>query len=913
MILRGIEVERWRCIRKLRLSDLPLGIVVLHGPNRTGKSSLVRAIRACLYDFDPGSTSQELRKNHSWNSSEPPRVTVEFESGGQNYRITKVFSPRSDGMARLETKAGDAWKSIENAPREASRRCRELLGADQQKSDSGLNQLLWLEQGAIALPERDRLDATLEQRLMDVLGVLVTGRDLAFKRALDARWGRWFTPKGRDQKSSPLLEAQSEHKRRNQVRDEEEGKFRAMEQLIAELQRCEDSLPQLRKAAESAGTELQKLAQKREQTLERRRLFQQAEQEHKFATQKLEAAESRLKAFLEARVRCQECEAVLAETEAIAKAAEEQQAIALNDHGVKTALKQQTRLAEERILQTRADIDERRKLLELATRRQRLGLVREELRKLEAEQAELEKKQKSASVPDAKDLGELRGNRQRAAELRAKMEAVRLTLKVIPVSGMKLHLGLDQEPAARIELPAGEEGNWSLRQRAVLELPGLCRIELGRAQADLDLERTADELHRLDQFFRKTLESFRQDPDDPAGLDRLHELRIRKETWLEQLQKLRQQMQEKAPHGLASLEAEVADVDRMRRFIIESRPDLEAWPPDALGFEKREKEFIDRAAHCKEQRLAAEQSEQEALRTVQRHTVMAQQKRDKLIELRAKAIAGREELERLGEEPALRDAVDSARSFLASTQERLAGAALTEEELSIEQSYGDAKSAWELRQERLRKCEDDRLTLRGQLQSSEGLHTRRADAEAALGESVQKLERERLEADAHEHLRQLFDQCREQQVQHVVGPIGRKVLDWAQHVGLQYREMCFGEGFLPDGFVPNEGDNDKPVPLSEESYGTDEQLSLLVRLAIGGILAQQEPVTAILDDPLAHADPVKHRRILDVLRLATTPNVAQTLPGGKMQIIILTCHPDRFDSLSEAHHVDLARLMQGSD
>ena len=97
--------------------------------------------------------------------------------------------------------------------------------------------------------------------------------------------------------------------------------------------------------------------------------------------------------------------------------------------------------------------------------------------------------------------------------------------------------------------------------------------------------------------------------------------------------------------------------------------------------------------------------------------------------------------------------------------------------------------------------------------------------------------------------------------------------------------------------------------MLEESYGTSEQLGLLVRLAIGGVLAKEEPAVTILDDPLAHADPVKHRRILDIMRMAAEGNPGWTPPAGRLQILIFTCHPDRFDYLTGVRQIDLAKLI----
>jgi predicted ATPase len=41
MILESFEIENWSCIARLAVKDLPAtGVVVLYGPNRTGKSSI---------------------------------------------------------------------------------------------------------------------------------------------------------------------------------------------------------------------------------------------------------------------------------------------------------------------------------------------------------------------------------------------------------------------------------------------------------------------------------------------------------------------------------------------------------------------------------------------------------------------------------------------------------------------------------------------------------------------------------------------------------------------------------------------------------------------------------------------------------------------------------------------------------
>lgn len=135
------------------------------------------------------------------------------------------------------------------------------------------------------------------------------------------------------------------------------------------------------------------------------------------------------------------------------------------------------------------------------------------------------------------------------------------------------------------------------------------------------------------------------------------------------------------------------------------------------------------------------------------------------------------------------------------------------------------------------------------------------------------------------------------------------MLGWICDLGIDdYRDVAFEQSYFPAGLISFEaGDDQAAIPFSEESFGTEEQFALLVRLALGGILAKDEPEVAILDDPLAHADPIKHRSMLNILKSAAEGKPAYQegqRPFGKLQIFILTCHPERFDYLAGAKQID---------
>lgn len=908
MILRGLWVENWRCIRSLSLNDLPLGVVVLHGPNRTGKSSLVKALRCCLFDADHNSTREEVVSSLPWAGG-TPKVVVEFRVGGSDYRITKVFSTKKEGTAKLEKQLAGSWSTIEEAPKEAARRTRELLGSE--KSSGGLNQLLWLTQGEVGLPAAGSIDTSLQKRLVEVLGVLITGRDLSFRQELEKRYRNFFTQEqGKYKKDSAVSVWEQRLQERCKSRDEEKDKLRRWEEAIRQLAENEDERPRRFKVVQEAEAELLRLDAEREQCRERVRLFREATQAHQSAAQRVQQAEQALSQFHQARQRGVEQEAKLSAARTAVEAAQTARDRLAQEHAERQRELQAVRQAEEAHQAGRDQIEDLRKLLAAG---EKLALLEEVLNALTVgakEVGELERRIQSTPAPDDEELKKLRDNRRKAGELRAQLQAAGLTLSITLRQPMTLDLALDGQPAQAVELAAEQPRSWQLRQRVRLDLHKLGTLEVARGQANLDLERTARDLAELERQFADSVRSFQENPADEACLDQLSDRRSQAKAWQQRLDALRAELRKKAPQGRGVLAAEQVPLENQRQAILERRPDLAGKAITAGEIEEAARRFESQAEALKQRRTVLEQAERRALQERQRAEERWQEAKETASAVGAAVQAHREELARLGEEATLQAAVATAKQLQIDAERQLATSHLSEAEKTIEQRCTEAKAAAQERQKRLRELEDKLAELRGFLLGNEGLHSRLTDAEARVREAEQAWQREKLEADAHKRLRDLFEECRETQVQQVMGPIAGRVLEWSKRIGLEeYHEVRFGDKFLPEGLVLRNGAAGSSVNLEVESYGTGEQLSLLVRLALGGVLARDEPVAAILDDPLAHADPGKHRKILDVIRLAAAGNAAWNPPAGPMQIIVLTCHPDRFDYLPGAKHIDLAQLI----
>jgi DNA repair exonuclease SbcCD ATPase subunit len=908
MIIRGIHVEHWRCIAKLDLNDLPAGIVVLHGPNRTGKSSLVKAVRGCLFDFDHDTTRAELKNSLPWNNNGPPRLAVEFETAGRLYRITKVFSKKSDGLTRLEQCVDGQRRVLEDSPKEAARRTRELLGAD--KSNLGLNQLLWLDQGEVALPDAANLDTALERRLVGVLGVMVTGRDLGFKKALDKRCDKWFVAAGDHRKHSPVKDWEKKQEERQKKKDEELAKLREIEQAICDLQDCESRLPELQKAVEAARRELADRELERERSQERRQLFKQALKDFRSAEQQVQTARRAWEMYAAAKERWQEAETEAVRAEAAQKPAAAEWTRLAAEHEQIAGQLQTARRREEESQLLQDDIEDRRKLLQLAERCARLARDLERARQLQRQIDQLQDRLARTVAPDKSTLEALRENREKAAKYRVQLHAAELSLSVTFQRSISLELQLDDNPARSEELLLGQKQSWSFRQRARMELPELGTIEICRSHEDIDLERTAAQLSKLDKVYRQTVMALQEQPDDEGCLKRLTERWSEREEALGKLATTNGELRQVAPSGLVALENEWSRVENQRQMILERRPDLADWQPCEEELIGRERDYRAQLAALQKTRKELEAAEKRASQAVQQAQKAEWECNKKTVAARTTAKNALAELRRLDDELSLRANLEQAERVLSSAEQRLGEAQLSEFERAVEERCQQARDALKLREDRLQELKDAMNRHRGRLEGSEGLHTRLADAEAALQEAEEMLTQERFEAEAHKHLRDLFEECRDRQVEKVMDPIRSRVLDWAHSLGLsEYHEVRFGDRYLPEGLVLQNGDPEKVHSLLEESYGTSEQLGLLVRLAIGGILAKDEPAVTILDDPLAHADPVKHRRILDIMRLAAEGNPGWFPPSGRLQILIFTCHPDRFDYLTGVRQIDLSKLI----
>jgi uncharacterized protein YhaN len=87
----------------------------------------------------------------------------------------------------------------------------------------------------------------------------------------------------------------------------------------------------------------------------------------------------------------------------------------------------------------------------------------------------------------------------------------------------------------------------------------------------------------------------------------------------------------------------------------------------------------------------------------------------------------------------------------------------------------------------------------------------------------------------------------------------------------------------------------RTVPYESLSGGAKEQMGIVARLAGAVLVAKEDSVPVVIDDALGFTDPQRLTKMGAVFDAV----------GGDGQVIVLTCSPERYASVTGAHHIEL--------
>jgi uncharacterized protein YhaN len=318
MLIKSLIVEGvGRFTVPARVEGLREGVNVLAAGNEAGKSTLFRALRACLFSRHD-SRGQEIRDLCADDSQLPASVELGFERDGRSYIIKKSFM-RSPSATLIEN-----GREIARSKR-ADEAVWDVLGLSPgsgRSLDEGAFGVLWVGQrSSFLLPIPGRAaSSALNSAIESEVGTLVGGeRARQVSEDIKAELRRSLTDTDRPKADGPLQRAMREADKWQAEEQAALVKVNALEQQFAQLRTRRERQKELTDPVGSAQLTAE-LAEARESLASARAAAEELrrfEAEETSAKRALDAASQRLKQFrdLTARIDANRAqEGVLADT-----------------------------------------------------------------------------------------------------------------------------------------------------------------------------------------------------------------------------------------------------------------------------------------------------------------------------------------------------------------------------------------------------------------------------------------------------------------------------------------------------------------------------------------------------------------------------------------------------------------------
>ncbi len=237
--------------------------------------------------------------------------------------------------------------------------------------------------------------------------------------------------------------------------------------------------------------------------------------------------------------------------------------------------------------------------------------------------------------------------------------------------------------------------------------------------------------------------------------------------------------------------------------------------------------------------------------------------------------------------------LEAAKMAVEAATQALAELPATEDPTDVDEAERQAQRTKQLVDE----LESDRDRAEGALEQMGGqvLDEQREQVEETV-KALDSRERElELDYEAWRLLRDTLTEADEANAAHLgnalVEPVSRRM---GALTGGRYGDIAIGPQLNASGIALAGGDR----PFTSLSVGTQEQIALLLRLAIAEALG----TFLILDDQLTQSDTTRMHAMHDVLAEA----------AERIQVVIFTCHPSSYP-LDAANVVDLTQHIKRSD
>ena len=901
MKLRSLAVNQFKKFTTpTRLDGIGDGLNVVVGPNEMGKSTLLDALRAALFE-KYSSKARPIRALQNDQNRAAPVVELAFELDDGVYLITKRFIKKP--YARLSCPDG---RSLEGDAAEDA--LRDLLDFDEpgktgaKPETLGMWNVLWVQQGqsfgALVLPDsaRSSLHSALESEVGAVLG---GRRGRALPQAIEKQLSELITgttnkPRGAYKELIDRVETV------RQELDDLRTRRQDLTQTLNDLEDAQETLERLSSGDRDRADqkELDEARQRHGQLAELEARIQAAFTELELRKPALEQAEQT------ALVRKQLKADIKSEEAALQEAGKRLAGVREQEKEVRSrvnALRSEVRQSEAAVTKADEMVSRHRRVLGTVERQARLRDLEGRYGKaLAAEKRQREAQQAAAAILVTDEaIKVIRKEAQGLETVRSRLNAAATLISFDMIAAGLSGIEVDGEPLTadrrsvqavepvtisvpdrgRITVePAIKDRDEVLRQRRDATTALKEALEGAGAQSVADAEDQCAKRQRLvrdAELARQGVELHAPATNDyEAGAQALAD-------YIEGLrQVLKREMNEldlqellPRPEAEMALRTAQGQADEARSALNTARAAL-SGPEDTLG------------------------SVQTEIGTFQGRYDESKDRLERLQDQVARAEEGRSDNE-------LQSAIEAAHA--AQSEQRTAIARLeaqrTDETLpQLKARIGRLETALRDRRDKRAKLKENIAGLKSRIEAVEGAGLDEAIARQARELELTEEAKGRLAREVQvlslllSTLREAEQEAKEQ----YLSPVLTRVRPYLQLL-FPGADIRIDENLHITGVVREAGYEEA---FNHLSVGTQEQIAVLVRPAFAEMLVEQgHPATVILDDALVFSDDRRMSRIFDILNMASR----------NVQVIAFTCREQLFErlggrqlSLAPARSEDLA-------
>ena len=872
----------------MRLGEINDGLNIVVGPNEMGKSTLLDALRAVLFEKHD-SRARPVRDLQNDRNNAGPVIELAFELNEGIYRIRKRFIKKP--YARLDCPDG---RTLEGDA--AEEELRELLSLGKparsgaQPETLGMWNVLWVKQGrsfgAPDLPEsaRGNLHGALESEVGTVLG---GRRGRALPQVIEKQLGELVTsstskPRGQyrdilERETSLNGEIESLEERRAELSD-----------TLARLEEAQETLKRLssENRDETAGKEIKRARQRHGELAELETRREAAGTELELRKLNLEKAEG------EEKLRSQLKDNIKAEEVSLDAAGKRRGEVREKERESREKiekLREAVREAEAGLGAAEDAVPRESRVLEAVRLKNRIGELERRFEKArEAETRRREAQRGAVTITVTEELIE----RIRAAEKELEKATDRL-------SAVATTITLDMEPNRPdgIEINGepfiGDRSSIRAVSPVTIAIPECGRITVEPAIKNRD--KLLGQQNNAETELKNTLrEAGAESPSEAKNRYGEREKLLRDAELARQEAELHSPATEEYEAGAQALGDHIESLSLvLKRETDElALSELPTLKESETALEDARERAAD-ARHALEKTRAKLSGPDKTLGDLQTELTTADVRYEGAEEHLARLRSQLEDAEKQCPSDELLENIDTAQKRLLEQEEVIAKLSGEHEDETLEQLQA--------RMDRLEKAIEERREKRGNLDVEiSGLRSRvEASEGGGIDEVIQQKNRElelcqeeirrsKREVDVLTLLLSTLRDAEREAKELYMSPVVNRLRPYLQLL-FPGANIAIDENLKITGVVREGGYEE---PFHHLSMGTQEQIAVLVRLAFAEMLVEQgQPATVVLDDALVFSDDRRMDRMFDILNMA----------AKNIQVLIFTCREQLFEGIGGSH------------